>query len=305
MNLREYANRKLPGHALLGYMLARVRSVGEMGVADINVPRLRKMIERYANAPRGVFGKDRIGLYGEVADLFDALCIDGLTTEKYDPRKSFLGNEEIDLAILRASHEAKTHQELAEKVLHCSQTTVDNHIARLKDGARVGDMCVSAQFDYGGAFESSVHPVMLPLNLSEVYVLLSALDEYASERGYEDPHRSLAERLAGMVKGELTDYAKECLSPRLGKVLDRAREEDPVYIGDAHGASRWVMLEKRGARVRVSLTDESSLVGRIGGSGWVMGKDGNGRRRGLVIVSDADERRVVPWSQVVDIELAD
>ena len=304
MNLGEYAAEKLPEHGLLGYMLVCDRGMRNLEVESLDARRLRKRIARYANGPHGAYGRKRIALYGEVADLFEALCIDGYLAEGYDLNRSFLGSEEIDLAILRESQEAKTHQQLADEVLHCSTTTVDNHISNLKDGARIGDMCVSAQFDYGGTFESSVHPVRLPLNLSEVYVLLDAIDEYTEQRDFDDPHHILAARLGGMIKAELTDYAKERLASRLGEGLDRLHEEDPVYIADACGPSRWVMLEKSQTEVSVCLADGSTLVGRIGGSGWIRDEEDGGRRRGLCVVGRTGRETVVPWSEVVDIERA-
>lgn len=86
-------------------------------------------------------------------------------------------------------------------------------------------MGIQAEFGYRGAFQSSVHPVCLPLNLSEVYVLFDALAEYAREKDGQDPHRKTAERLAGMIKSQLSDYAKERLQARLEEMgLDELKE---------------------------------------------------------------------------------
>ena len=56
----------------------------------------------------------------------------------------------------------------------------------MRDGIRIGSMGIQAEFGYRGAFQSSVHPVCLPLNLSEVYVLFDALAEYAREKDGQD-----------------------------------------------------------------------------------------------------------------------
>lgn len=104
----------------------------------------------------------------------------------------------------------------------------------MRDGIRIGGMGIQAEFGYRSAFQSSVHPICLPLNLSEVYVLFDALAEYVHEKDGQDPHRKTAERLAGMVKSQLSDYAKERLQVRLEEMgFDGLEEVAPLFALDS------------------------------------------------------------------------
>ena len=149
-------------------------------------------------------------------------------------KDSFMGGEEADLVMLTASHEEISQEELAHDVLRCSKNAVGERRVRMRDGIRIGSMGIQAEFGYRGAFQSSVHPVCLSLNLSEVYVLFDALAEYAREKDGQDPHRKTAERLAGMVKSQLSDYAKERLQARLKEMgLDGLGEVAPLFALDS------------------------------------------------------------------------
>ena len=146
----------------------------------------------------------------------------------YELKDSFMGGEEADLVMLTTSHEEISQEELAHDVLRCSKNAVGERRARMRDGIRIGGMGIQAEFSYRGAFQSSVHPVCVPLNLSEVYVLFDALAEYAREKDGQDPHRKTAERLAGMVKSQLSDYAKKMLQTRL----------EEMKLAEEHGIQR-------------------------------------------------------------------
>lgn len=180
----------------------------------------RKLLAAYAGSPEAPYGVGRVHLYHQVCDLFEALRLlpgnEGL--KAYELKDSFLGGQEADLVMLLASHEGISQEALAHDVLRCSKNAVGERRARMKDGIRIGGMCIQAEFGYRGDFRSSVHPVSLPLNFSEAYVLFDALAEYSAGRGDRDPHRKSAERIAGMLKAQMSPYAKEKLAPRLGEM---------------------------------------------------------------------------------------
>lgn len=58
----------------------------------------------------------------------------------------------------------------------------------------------------------------MPLSLPEIYILFDAFAEYVREKDEQDPHRKTAERPAGMLKSQLSDYAKERLRARLEEI---------------------------------------------------------------------------------------
>ncbi|RHK02274.1 hypothetical protein DW087_07880 [Olsenella sp. AM04-33] len=191
---------------------------------------------------------------------------------------------------------------MAFGVLRSSENTARQRRSDLRDGVRIGNMCVQADFGYGGSFESSVHPIMLPLNLSEVYVMLVALKKYELACGEGDPHATLAARLANMAYSELSAYAKKKLADRLSEAGYVFRPEGPAFRDDMHGSSEWVKFEKSGVRVAVELDEGQSLVGVIVGVGRCRGDKPGDRRPGLTLRLDDGSEISVPWSQVVSID---
>lgn len=187
----------------------------------------------------------------------------------------------------------------------------------MRDGIRIGGMGIQAEFGYRGAFRSSVHPICLPLNLSEVYVLFDALAEYVREKDGQDPHRKTAERLAGMVKSQLSDYAKKRLQVRLEEMgLDGLKEVAPLFapdspIGNAQGGKadplHWMRFEKMGIHVEVERNDGSSVTGTIlsGAAAREFIEERDAKRkdkRACLIVRRADDNYdIVPWAEVVDV----
>lgn len=173
---------------------------------------------------------------------------------------------------------------------------------------------------YRGTFQSSVHPVCLPLNLSEVYVLFDALAEYVREKDGQDPHRKTAERLAGMVKSQLSDYAKERLQTRLKEMrLDGLEEVAPLYApdspsGNAQGEKadplHWMRFEKMGIRVEVERNDGSLVTGTIlsGAAAREFIEEHNVKRKDkrarLIVRRTDDDYDIAPWAEVVDVRRA-
>lgn len=307
LNVREYAERELNHHVELSRFFDDKRwgrHVALQDIHDLDEQGLKESIRRYANSPKGPYCHKRLDLYHETCDLFGCLLRDRLCDGGYELDESFLTNEEIYLIMLKASHGRISNKEMAFEVLRSSENTTRQRRSDFRDGVRIGDMCVQAEFGYGGTFESSVHPIMLPLNLSEVYVLLVALKNYELACGAYDPHAVLAARLANMAYGELSDYAKEKLSDRLSEAGYEFHPEDPAFRDDMHGSSEWVMFEKGGACVSVELDDGTALVGVIARVGRRRGDEPGDRRPGLTLRQDDGSEVSVPWSRVVDIEKA-
>lgn len=167
----------------------------------------------------------------------------------------------------------------------------------------------------------TVHPVCLPLNLSEVYVLFDALAEYVREKDGQDPHRKTAERLAGMVKSQLSDYAKERLQARLEEMgLDGLEEVAPLFALDSPSGNarsekadplHWMRFVKMGIRAEVVRNDGSSVTGTIlsGAAAREFIEEHDAKRkdkRACLIVRRADDDYdIVPWAGAVDVRRAE
>ena len=112
--------------------------------------------------------------------LVQALQAAGLTENDYTLQRSFLTDTDIDLLLMKALHEPKTQQQLANDIFLCSTQAIAERLNALRDGLRIGDMTITLNPARGGKLQTTVHPVMLPLNLSEAYVLLQALGTRAN-----------------------------------------------------------------------------------------------------------------------------
>lgn len=241
---------------------------------DDNFNDFKTKLARYANTE--LCGDDRLELYREVHDLVDALRDERLggavltgqcrIRATYDLEKSFLSDAEINLAILKALHTPMTQEQIAHKVLRCSRNAVGTRLSALQNGFRLGDMQVKIAFPYNGQYGSTVHPILLPLNLTEVYVLLSVLGEAWSGKDDLDPHAVIARDLAEKIYFQLTDYARGKIDARLEERGAKPEKgEAPWYDFETHRAGdrkkmtkvrrsrNWMYLEKSRRRVCVTL----------------------------------------------------
>lgn len=324
MKLDDYIRQELTENGeLLAMLESNIVGAGmrNLEVSPFDSRTFRQHASKYADSGEGPFGQGRLDLYYQIGDLFESLrSLPGNEELKgYELKDSFMGGEEADLVMLTASHEKISQEELAHDVLRCSKNAVGDRRARMRDGIRIGGMSIQAEFGYRGEFQSSVHPISLPLNLSEVYVLFDALAEYAHERDGRDPHRMTAERLAGMLKFQLSDYAKERLQARLQEMgFDELEEIAPVFSLDsptrdvrnaeeAASPMHWAYFEKAGIRVRVERTDGSSTVGVILPSGRTRqfieerGIDRKDKRPYCIVYRTDGDYDIVPWADVVDV----
>lgn len=266
----------------------------------MNARELRRLIAAYANGKTGPFGSQRLELYHQVRDLFEELRnrVPLPRLKPYELKDSFLGGDEADLILLTCSHERRSQESIAQDVLRCSTNAVGTRRAGIAQGTRIAGMCIQAEFGYRGDFQSSAHPIALPLNLSEVYVLLRALKEYEAGREQADPHAAISRRVANMAYTELSDYAKEKLTPRFDDAGYRFEHVDPVFEEDSSLSSHWIYFEKAQVPVRVTLTSGEELLGRI-----VPTACHDGRPSITVRTEDGDTRSAA-WADVCAIERA-
>lgn len=330
MLLGQYIKRNMPDAIELNDMISHPGegyAIGQMEAAPVDTGTLRMRIKAYANGPDGPYLEGRLALYHQVHELFALLSVEppNKGMKGYELKDSFIGGEEADLIMLTVSHEERSQEDIAYNVLLCSKNAVGERRARIRDGVRIGGMCVAEEFGYRGEFRSSVHPLALPLNLSEVYVLMDALAAYGRGCSRSDPHGRTARRIAGMIKRELSDYAKEKLDSRLkGMGFTQLEEVDPMFIPDVPGermpgggpsqVANWLLYEKAGRRVRVCLADGRSVEGIIlpraelerffasrakGAGDNVARKD---VRPKCVIWRSDDDYDVIDWADVVDVK---
>lgn len=258
-------------------------------------------------------GGARLDLYQGISDLTAALKDRGFSVT-YDLSRSFLGSAEVDLLILKAMQSPMTQEELAE-MLRCSPTAANDRISSLRDGMSLADMKVRISPEYGGRLESTVHPVLLPLNLSEAYFLVSLLGKTANELDRCDPHGAVARDLCEKVYFQLTDYARERIDGKLAQQgVVGLKGAPPVFNGDGRSnrSSNWIYLEKSGTPVKVTRNDpELGITVSVGTlASWEDPADyaellGERNPASCFVLKGGDgSREVLSWADVVDIEKA-
>ena len=161
---------------------------------------------------------------------------------------------EHELNMLREIHGGGTIEQVASR-MEVSTTTVDNWRKDLKEGVEFLDSFVKVDFGSRGRMDTTVHPIFLPANSSEVYTLLMVLQEYARDHR-DEPKGEIAADVAGKIYHQLTPYARGLVDGNLDRSgLGRPYPVRPDFKKDNEGGREpcyLTMLEKSGARVSVA-----------------------------------------------------
>ena len=117
---------------------------------------------------------------------------------------------ERQLEIAKYLHEPHTPTEIEER-FDIDERTRRKDLTALEDGIEVlgSTIRVEKSREYGkDYYKSTVHPVFLPLNLTEVYALTVYLDRAIDEN---DPNKAVIQNLINRIKVQLSDYAQDKL----------------------------------------------------------------------------------------------
>lgn len=110
----------------------------------------------------------------------------------------------------------RTRQDIAE-YFSTSVNTIDKYVNELQDGVTLFGNRLDVTVMRGtNECESSIHPLFLPLNLVDIYTLLSTL----RESNEDDVRHRLLGRIADDVYSQLSPYAK--------KIMDDCLREPPT-----------------------------------------------------------------------------
>lgn len=111
------------------------------------------------------------------------------------------------------SEYAQSREDIAEQ-FGFSKNTLDIYINELKKGATILGSSVQIKLrNRSNNYDSTIHPVFLPLNLSEIYFLTAVLPSLLKDKAYVDT----AEGIANAVHSQLSVYAKKIIDPILKK----------------------------------------------------------------------------------------
>ena len=133
---------------------------------------------------------------------------------------------ERQLEIAKFLHEPKTPAEISEH-FNIDSRTVRADIKQLEDGIEVLGSTIRIEKEKKGrliSYKTTVHPVFLPLNLTEVYAMTVYLDKVIESR---DPNAQIIRDISRRIKSQLSDYAWSKLFPN-----EKKYHENNDYIND-------------------------------------------------------------------------
>lgn len=156
---------------------------------------------------------------------------------------------ERQLEIAKFLHEPKTLREIREH-FSIDERTLRADLRQLEEGLSILGSTVKIESSKAGRrryYRSTLHPIFLPLNLTEVYALTIQLGRLSRHGANAAFFQRLAERIAS----QLTDYAFHSLYP--GKERTPAENR---YLDDeasARSAEGVLMYLSKRARMRESM----------------------------------------------------
>lgn len=119
---------------------------------------------------------------------------------------------ERQLEIAKFLHRPRTAAEIEER-FDIDSRTRRKDLNALEDGIEVLGSTIRVEKTREGRrdyYKTTVHPIFLPLNLTEVYALTVYLDQAIDD---QDPNKRIIQNLTNRVKAQLSDYAYEKLFP--------------------------------------------------------------------------------------------
>lgn len=178
---------------------------------------------------------------------------------------------ERQLEIAKFLHTPKTPTEIQEK-FHINDRTMRKDLQELEEGIKVLGTTIRITKEKKGRkyyYKSTLHPIFLPLNLSEVYAMTVYLDNTISKNDLNaEIIRSISER----IKSQLSDYAYDRL---FGSKTDRFKNNHDFncyhrsgnyYIDDerlAHQRRGIVMYLMKSGQTCRFLWENQEYTGKI------------------------------------------
>lgn len=137
---------------------------------------------------------------------------------------------ERQLEIAKYLHEPHTNEEIMRRFNIGDERTLREDLEALRDGIEVMGTTIQISEEKKGRrkyYKSTLHPIFLPLNLTEVYALTVYMPRMMD---HFNPNAKIIYNIAGRIKAQLSDYALKRLFPNENQLLDIP--EELRYIND-------------------------------------------------------------------------
>ncbi len=187
--------------------------------------------------------------------------------------KRFFDNVlERRLEIAKYLHELHTSSEIMER-FDISEETVKKDLKALREGLEVFGTTIELDEQKKGRkkyYKTTMHPIFLPLNLTEVYAMTAYLEQHIS---MHDPNTMVIQSVIERIKAQLSDYAWDKVYRE-----NRPQNQENYYISD-----RELAESREGIRMYLEKSGEPCKF-------FYSGKDYYGRidRHGKILLDDGE-----------------
>lgn len=190
---------------------------------------------------------------------------------------------ERQLEIAKFLHEPKTPKEIEEK-FDIDERTRRKDLQALEEGISVLGSTIQIKKEKKGRsyyYKTTLHPIFLPLNLTEVYALTVYLERVIP---HDDVNGELIHNIAERIKIQLSDYAFDRLFPNEERHLYGNRYLDDEYLANQRdGIQMYLMKSGSGCKF---LWNDTEYYGRIV---WEEGKYKIKLEDGSILDADLDD----------------
>lgn len=167
---------------------------------------------------------------------------------------------ERQLEIAKYLHTERTTTEIQEH-FHIDARTVRSDLQELEEGITIMGTTIQIRKEKKGRryyYRTTMHPIFLPLNLTEVYALTVYLNHIIPET---DPNAQIIRSISNRIKGQLSPYAFQKLFPdEEMKSIDNRYVDDEELAYQRKGILMYLM--KSGTYCRF-LWKDKEYIGRI------------------------------------------
>lgn len=184
-----------------------------------------------------------------VVYFYDYLKKQGMCIESNLFEKKFYDYPfERQLEIAKYLHEPRSIDEIKDK-FGINVRTARQDLSALEEGITVLSSTIKIKKEKKGRsyfYRTTLHPVFLPLNLTEVYAMTVYLNQAV---GSSDPNAQMIQDISERIKAQLSDYAYNKLFPESTR-----KKSDNNYINDENFAKQrkniYMYLMKSGQRCK-------------------------------------------------------
>lgn len=222
--------------------------------------------------------------------------------EDYFPVFDTLEKSERMVALLKYLQEPRTRSEIAEH-FHISERALANDLTELQSGFTFLGYTMKIELNRRkNTYDSTIHPIFLPLNLSEVYALTVGLKLIGRNTVFGD----IFYYIADSIFQQLSDYAKQRIA---GKAEEKGisfnyfppmayRDEEQIIASGRNQLLAYFL--KSGAPCKIEYNTESGIQTITGNVDYA--KSGRAYAIDRIIIKNETQQIEIGYEQILSIQ---